>query len=117
MRQYRSTARVPSRSLVFASGTSAPPRPLLAGVVAERARGRELPQLVPDHRLGDVDRYVLSAVVDGDGVADHVGDDRGTARPGLDDALLVLAVQLVDLLQEMVVHERALLQAARHGSP
>src|SRR5262245_30218137 len=53
--------------------------------------------------------------MDGDGVADHVGDDRRTTRPGLDDPLLVAAVQVVDLLQQMVVDERALLQAARHG--
>ena len=88
---------------------------LLAGVVAERAGGRELAQLVPDHRLGDVHRHVLAAVVDGDGVADHLGDDRGPARPGLDDLLLAGRVQRVHLLQQVVVDERALLQAARHA--
>ena len=67
-----------------------------------------------DHGFGDVDGDVLAPVVDGDGVADHVGDDRGAPRPRLDDALVVAAVELVELLQQVVVDERTLLQAARH---
>src|SRR5437879_3890024 len=90
---------------------------LLAGVEAERACQRELAELVADHGLGDVDRNVLAAVVDGDGVTDHVGDDRRAARPRLDDPLLVLGVEVVDLLQQVLVDERALLQAAGHGLP
>jgi hypothetical protein len=43
-------------------------------------------------------------------VTDHVGDDRAAARPGLDDLLLIGRVQDVDLLEEVVVDERALLQ-------
>src|SRR5262249_4155944 len=61
---------------------------LLAGVVAEGPGGRELAELVPHHRLGDVDGHVLAPVVDGDGVADHLGDDRGPARPRPDHPLL-----------------------------
>src|ERR1700685_4106716 len=95
-------------------GISAPPGPLLAGVVAERPGGRELAELVADHRLGHVDRDVATTVVDGDGVADHVGDDRRPAGPGLDDPLLTGGVEGVDLLQQVVVDERALLEAARH---
>src|SRR5437764_4885345 len=90
---------------------------LLAGVEAERACQRELAELVADHGLGDIDRDVLAAVVDGDGVADHVGDDRRAARPRLDDPLLVLGVEVVDLLQQVLVDERALLQAAGHALP
>src|SRR5581483_8112249 len=88
---------------------------LLAGVVLERARRGELTELVTDHRLGHVHGHVLATVVDGDGVADHVGDDRGAAAPRLDDLLLAPAVEVVDLLQQVVVDERPLLQAARHG--
>src|SRR4051812_10052988 len=80
----------------------------------ERAGGGELAQLVTDHRLGDVDGHVLATVVDGDGVADHLRDDRRSARPRLDDALLTLLVERVDLLEQMVVDERALLETARH---
>src|SRR5215210_5995267 len=87
---------------------------LLAGVVPEGARRAELAELVADHRLGDVHRDVLAAVVDGDGVADHVGDDRGAARPGLDDPLLRLGVEGVDLLQQVLVDERSLFQTSGH---
>src|SRR5882724_13606825 len=93
---------------------SAPPRPLLASVVTEGAGRGELAQLVTHHRLGDVDRHVLAPVVHGNGVAHHVGDDRGAARPGLDHALLVPAVEVVDLLEQVVIYEGALLKATRH---
>ncbi len=73
----------------------------------ERTGGRELAQLVPDHRLGDEHRHVLATVVDGEGVTDEVRDDGGPARPGLDDLLGVLLVLDVDLLEQMVVDERA----------
>src|SRR5580704_7990118 len=112
---WRSRARVPGRSLVLVAVMSAPCSPLLAGVVPEGACGGELAQLVADHRLGDVDRHVSTAVVDGDGVAHHVGDDGGAAGPGLDDLLLPTGVEDVDLLQQVVVDEWALLQATRHG--
>src|SRR5436190_10221230 len=92
-------------------------RPLLAGVVPEGAGRGELTELVADHGLGDIDGHVLAAVVDGDGVADHVGDDRRAPRPRLDDALLVPGVELVDLFEQVLVDERALLQAARHALP
>src|SRR3546814_3304451 len=75
----------------------------------------ELTQLVADHRLGDVHRDVLAAVVHGDGVAHHLRDDRGAAAPGLDDLLLALLVEDVHLLEKVVVDEGALLQAAGHG--
>src|SRR5487761_511175 len=108
MREWRSTARVPGRSLVFSPGMSTPPLAFLAGVAAEGPGRGELAELVTHHRFGDVDGHVLAAVVHGDRVPDHVGDDRGAARPGLHDALLVSRVQVVDLFQEMVVDERSL---------
>src|SRR5688572_9997737 len=83
-------------------------------MAAEGAGGGELAQLVADHGLGDVDRHVLAAVVHRDGVPDHLGDDRGATGPGSDDPLLVAAVELVDLVGEMVVDEGALLQGTRH---
>src|SRR4029450_12722733 len=83
----------------------------------ERPARAELAELVPDHRFGDVHRHVLAPVVHGDRVADHVGDDRGTARPCLDDTAFADGVLGVDLLEQVIVDERALLQAARHGLP
>src|SRR5215472_37601 len=51
-----------------------------------------------------------------DRVPDHVGDDRGAAGPGLDHPLLVAGVEVVDPAEEMIVHERALLQAPGHAA-
>src|SRR6185437_12294516 len=59
-------------------------------------------------------RHVLATVVDGEGVTDEVRNDRRTARPGLDDLLGVLLVLRVDLLEQMVVDERTLFEAAWH---
>ena len=53
-----------------------PRQSLAAGVGAEGAGRGELAQLVTDHRLGDEDRHVLAAVVDGDRVTDHLREDR-----------------------------------------
>jgi hypothetical protein len=65
---------------------------------------------VADHRLGDVHGHVLAPVVHGHGVADHVGDDGRAARPGLDDLLLALGVERVDLAEQVLVDEGALLE-------
>ncbi len=46
-------------------------------VAAVKPRRRELPELVTDHRLGDEHRHVLTAVVDGDRVTNHVREDHG----------------------------------------
>src|SRR3954449_9412777 len=95
----------------------AAPRPaVVLDVALEGPRRGELAELVPDHALGDEDRDVLAPVVHGDRVPEHVGDDRRTARPGLDHVLAALVVLLVDLLEQVVVDERALLQTAWHCS-
>src|SRR5437588_11010053 len=89
------------------------------GVMAvrpEHTGGGELAELVPDHRLGDEHRHVLAAVVHGDGVPDHLRHDRGTARPRADHTLVAAAVHLLDLLHQVAVDERPLLDAPGHAS-
>src|SRR5215211_683518 len=93
---------------------SSPRRLLLARVVAERAGGRELAELVAHHRLADVDGHVLAAVVHRNGVADHLRCDGRAPRPRLDHLAVAGRVLRVHLLGEVVVDERTLLQAARH---
>src|SRR5262245_8313912 len=88
--------------------------PVVLDVTLERTGRCELAELVPDHRLGDEHRDMLAAVVDREGVPDEVGDDGRSTRPGLDDLLGVLLVLHVDLLEQMVVDERTLFQAAWH---
>src|SRR5580658_2149622 len=91
-----------------------PATPVVAHVAAEGPGGRELTELVPDHRLRDEYRHVLAAVVHGDRVAQHRRNDHGAAGPGLDHVLGALVVLDVHLLHQVVVHERALFQATRH---
>jgi hypothetical protein len=54
----------------------------------------ELAQLVANHLISDVDRYVLLAVVNGNGQADELGQDHGATRPGLDRLLSLLVTAL-----------------------
>src|SRR5437588_587427 len=77
---------------------------------AEMGRGREPGQPVADHVLGDVDGHVLAPVVDGHRVADHVREDRRSPGPGPDHLLVASRVHLGDLLLQVLVDVRALLQ-------
>src|SRR5690606_2595083 len=85
-------------------------------VTAELPGRRELAELVTDHRLLYEHGDVLTAVVDTDGVPDHLGDDGRPTAPRLDHAPLARGVGCVDLLEEVAVDARTLLKAARHGS-
>src|SRR6059058_2480193 len=92
---------------VISNPYSAAPRPaVVADVALERARRRELAELVPDHALGDEHRHVLAAVVHGDRVPEHVGNDRRATRPRLDHVLAAGVVRGVHLLEQVVVDER-----------
>src|SRR5215472_10101672 len=85
-------------------------------VSAELAGHGELAELVPDHRLRDEHGDVLAAVVDADRQPDHLREDVAAARPGLDDPLLAGGLQLLHLLEEVLVAERAFLRASAHCS-
>src|SRR5437899_548613 len=84
-------------------------------VALENASQSEFAQLVPHHVFRDVYRDVLLSVVDRDGQPDEIRQDRGAARPGFDRALVARRARRADLLQQMVVHERTLLDRASHG--
>src|SRR6266568_9494593 len=86
----------------------------LGRVPLELAGGGELAQLVPHHVLGDVDGNELPAVVDGQGVPDHLRGDGGAPRPGLHHLAVVGRVHLLDLLEQVIVHPRALLERSCH---
>src|SRR5262249_2555718 len=58
--------------------------------------------------------HVFATVVHRDRVTHHVGRDRRSPRPRLDNSAFAGRVHLVDLLLQVVVDERSLLQAARH---
>ena len=78
----------PRRRVVGSSSSAAAHRTLpLPAWPRYSARRRELAELVADHRLRHEHGHVLAAVVDGDRVADHLGEDRRGPRPGLDHGL------------------------------
>src|SRR4029453_3579880 len=106
-------ASCPNWEVICMSSTwSAPPRAaVVLDVPTEGARGRELAELVPDHRLGHEDRDVLAAVVHGHRVPEHVGDDRRATRPGADHVLGALFVLSVHLLEQGVADDRAFFRA------
>src|SRR5664279_4932169 len=81
-------------------------------VAAERAGWGELTETVADHVLGHVDRDVLLAVVDGDGMPDEIGEYDRRTRPGLDDLLLVALVHRLDAPLEALLDEPALLDGS-----
>src|SRR5690606_12695425 len=80
----------------------------VAAVTLEGAGQGELAELVADHVLVDQHRDVVLAVVHGDGVTHHLGQDHRAARPGLDRALA--GARGLHLLEQVVVHERTLLK-------
>ena len=69
--------------------------------------GSELPELMTDHIFRNENWDERTAIVDIEGMADEVGSHRGTARPGLDRFLDIAFVELVDLLEELPLDERA----------
>src|SRR3954463_893721 len=86
-------------------------------MAAVGARRCELAQLVADHRLRHEYRHVLATVVHRDRVPDELGEDRGGARPGLEHALLLAVVHLLDPLHQLGVDERPLLARPAHRPP
>src|SRR5690349_1907882 len=87
---------------------------LAAAVASELARGGELAELVPDHVLLHEHLQELVAVVDLEGVAHELRDDRAGARPRPDGLLGPVLVQLLDLAVDLFVYERALFCASAH---
>src|SRR5512139_1454373 len=84
-------------------------RALVARVTPEGTRRGEFAELVADHVLGHEHGDVLLAVVHGNRQADHVRQDHGAARPGLDRAAIVLLRSRGHLLRKVGIDERAFL--------
>ena len=57
---------------------------------------------------------MLAAVVDGDGVTNHLGEDGGRAGPGLQHALLAGFVHFLDPLEQLSSYIGALLDRSAH---
>src|SRR4051812_15444674 len=93
---------------------SASLRLLVGGVPREGARRRELAELVADHVLRDLHRDELLPVVDPEGQADELRQDRAAARPDLDDLVARRSPGGLRLGKQVAVDKRPLPYAARH---
>src|SRR5437762_1707131 len=87
---------------------------LAAAVSLEDAGRRELAELVTDHVLDDEQPHELPAVVDEEGMADELGDDRAVARPCLDRLARTAPLLPVDLGEQAFVDVRAFFQRTTH---
>src|SRR5206468_8348732 len=89
---------------------------LLVGRMAvERARRRELAKLHPDHLLIYGDRDELAAIVDIEGQADELRQDRRTPRPGLDRRAATFVLSAFCLLRQRKLDERTFPDGTGHG--
>ena len=62
-------------------------------------RGK-LAELMADHVLGHIDRYMLSSVVNSKGMTYEFREDCGTSGPGFDNLLVALSVQGFNLFEQ-----------------
>lgn len=86
--------------------------------MAFESTGRsEFAKLMADHIFSDVNRYVLSAVVNSDCVSNKARQDCRCTGPGLDDFLFFSLVQRVDLLFQRESDERAFLTDLDNFTP
>jgi len=76
-------------------------------VLLEDAGRCKFPKFVADHVFRHEDRNEGTSVVNVKGVPDKIRSHRGTAGPGFDRFLDIAFVELVDLLEELPLDERA----------
>jgi hypothetical protein len=79
-----------------------------SAVSFEKPRRGELSQLVADHIFRDVNGKKLPAIMDGQGVSDHLRHNHGSTRPGFKNFLLPAAIHLLDSAEQAGVNKGAL---------
>src|SRR5690242_11375687 len=80
----------------------------------ERARRRELAELVADHLLSDDHRDVLLPVIDAESQSDELRQDRRTPRPDADHLVASGRARGIRLLQQIAVNKWTLPERTRH---
>jgi hypothetical protein len=68
----------------------------------------KLSQLVPNHIFRHEDRDKLLPVMDRERMSDHIWNDGGPSRPGLNDLSILVLIHPLHFLKQMVVNECAL---------
>ena len=87
---------------------------LSPAVAGEGARRRELAELVAHHVLVHLHRQELVAVVDAEGQADELRQDRRAARPDADDLVAARRARRFRLVEQIAVDERTLPDGTCH---
>src|SRR3954451_6170765 len=81
----------------------------------EEPRQRELAQLMPDHVFRDIDRHMAAAIMHADRVADHLREDGGVTRPGLEYPLGAGAVHRLHPREQALVYVWTLFGRTAHS--
>src|SRR5689334_10590821 len=105
----RGFRQVTDRLLLARRGVALDLDLLVAGMAVEGAGRGKLAELVSHHVFGDEHRDELAPVVNRERQTDGIGGNGRTARPGADDLLALRGDGVVDLLDEVPVDERTLL--------
>src|SRR5262245_34488901 len=87
---------------------------LVAAVTVEGTRRRKLTELVPDHVLRHADGNVLLSIVDAEGQADELRQDRRAPAPDANDLVAARCAYGLRLLQEIAVDKRTFPDRACH---
>src|SRR5215213_1830533 len=88
---------------------------LVGRVTVERTRRRELAELHSDHVFIDRHRHELATVVDIEGQADELRQNRRATRPGLDRGALRGVLRSFRFLQQRKLDERTFPDGTGHG--
>src|SRR6195952_3187893 len=80
----------------------------------ERTGHSELAKFVADHVFRNINRDVLTAVVNSDRQTDEVRENRRTTRPGLNRLLVTRSCGSFNLLQQVSVAERTFFSRTCH---
>src|SRR5580704_15121205 len=83
-------------------------------MAVERARRRELAELVADHFLGDDHRDVLLPVIDPEGEPDELRQNGRAPRPDADHLVASRLSRGIRLLEQIAVDERTFPNRTRH---
>lgn len=72
----------------------------MGSVPSKGAGGGEFPQFMPHHILTDIYRNMLSAIMNRNGMAHHLGENCGTAGPGLYHLFFPFLIHPFDLFKQ-----------------
>jgi len=74
----------------------------------------KFPELMTDHVFRNENWHVLPTIMDSKRVSNKRRKNRRTARPGFDNPLLTLFVQLIDFVEQLRIRKWTLLERSSH---